>query len=92
MLVTSIVLLGGYVLWRGRHRYDGVKDGVEFERSPATRHLVAMRHRVDRDTLKSWLEEKEGAGAGGAGGGAAREGEGLEELARGLEEAGKTMR
>lgn len=69
-IVFSLFLLGGYFLWRGRHRYEALDEKFEFNKSPSTRHMVALHQRVDREALESFLKEGEGSGGGGGGGGA----------------------
>ena len=68
-IVFSLFLLGGYFLWRGRHRYEALDEKFEFNKSPSTRHMVALHQRVDREALESFLKEGEGSGGGGSGGG-----------------------
>lgn len=68
-IVFSLFLLGGYFLWRGRHRYEALDEKFEFNKSPSTRHMVALHQRVDREALESFLKEGEGSGGGGGGGG-----------------------
>ncbi len=53
------IVLGAYIFWRGRYRYDPFSDDYEFEKAPTTRHLVDMKKRVDKEQLKAWLEEQE---------------------------------
>jgi hypothetical protein len=81
IIVLALFGLGGYVMWRGRRRHDVLADDFDFDTSPATRHLVDMRRRVDRAQVERWLAEQEekdnflkrpdyaggGAGTGGAG-------------------------
>ena len=58
-IVFGLFLLGGYFLWRGRHRYEALDEKFDFEKSPSTRHMVDMHKRVNRAALESFLREGE---------------------------------
>ena len=62
-IVFGLVFLGGYALWRTRLHYDPMDKAFEFEKSPGTRHMVPLAQRVDKEVLKSWLEESQADGA-----------------------------
>lgn len=44
-LVMSVLLFGGYFLWRGRYRYQSLETDFDFEKDKTTRHMV-RRHSV----------------------------------------------
>jgi hypothetical protein len=80
-LVLGLVVLATYVAYRGAPAARGA-EGEDFERARATRHLVGLAARVDKDALRRWLEEQDArdaaekadaaaATAGAAAGGAA---------------------
>ena len=55
-VVFGLFLLGGYFLWRGKSRYEVLDEKFDFDKSPATRHMVDLHRRVDRDMLRQWLD------------------------------------
>ncbi len=59
MVVMAVVMMGGYLYWQGRHRFDPLAEDFDFEKHHITRHLVDMNKRVDKEGLKAWLEEQE---------------------------------
>ncbi len=69
LFVFGSLLLGGYALWRGRHRAEVLSDAYDFDKSPSTRHMVPLHRRVDADAVAAWLREED-ARAGGAARGA----------------------
>ena len=72
LFVFGSVLIGGYVLWRGRHRAEVLSDAFDFDRSPSTRHMVPMHKRLDAAAAAAWLAEEDARAArAGAGPGAA---------------------
>lgn len=54
-LVLGLVVLAAYVAYRGAPP----ERGADFERARATRHLVGLAARVDKDALRAWLDEQE---------------------------------
>ena len=72
LFVFGSLLLGGYGLWRGRHRAEVLSDTYDFDKSPSTRHMVPLHRRVDADAVAAWLREDERVAAGGGGAEAAR--------------------
>jgi hypothetical protein len=54
-LVMGLLMVAGYVYSQGRHRFDPVSEDFVFEKHQATRHLVDMHKRVDRESLEAWL-------------------------------------
>ena len=59
--VTGSMLLMGWWLWRGRHRFEPLRETYDFDTSRNTRHMVEMHRRVDRDALREWLAAEEDA-------------------------------
>ena len=60
-IVLGLFFLGGYALWRTRLSYDPMAPTFDFEKSPATRHMVELHRRVDKQALAAWLAEEEAA-------------------------------
>lgn len=56
--VLMTLVLGGYWLLRGRHRYDPLSDQFDFDHSPTTRHMVDLKRRVDKEKIRQYLEEE----------------------------------
>lgn len=54
--VLMTLVLGGYWLLRGRHRYDPLSDQFDFDHSPTTRHMVDLKRRVDKEKIRQYLE------------------------------------
>jgi len=67
-LVLGLVVLATYVAYRGAPGSGarGAEGGEDFERARATRHLVGLAQRVDKDALRRWLEEQEARDAAAA--------------------------
>ena len=63
LFVFSSLLLGGYFLWRGRHRADVLADGFDFDKSASTRHMAPLAKRVDAAALAAWLAEEDARAA-----------------------------
>jgi hypothetical protein len=62
-VVFGAFLLVGYFLFRGKHRYEVLEPQFDFDKSPATRHMVDMHRRVDSAVLTEFLDaQKEAAG------------------------------
>ena len=61
LFVFGSLLLGGYALWRGRHRSEVLSDSFDFDKSPSTRHMVPMHRRVDAEKIAEWLRSEEDA-------------------------------
>lgn len=59
LFVFGSLLLGGYALWRGRHRSEVLSDNFDFDKSPSTRHMAPMHRRVDAEKVAEWLRSEE---------------------------------
>ena len=73
--VFGVVMLSGYMLWRGRHRYASLKTEFDFDTNPATRHMVPMEKRItDKEALAAWLaaQEQQASSSSSSSGGAAK--------------------
>ena len=57
--VFGAVLIGGFVLWRGRHRGETLSDSFDFDKSPGSRHMVPMHRRLDVAEAERWLAEQD---------------------------------
>ena len=57
--VFGSVLIGGFVLWRGRHRGETLSDAFDFDKSPGSRHMVPMHRRLDEEAVRAWLAEED---------------------------------
>lgn len=63
--VFGSVLIGGFVLWRGRHRGEILSDSFDFDKSAGSRHMVPMHRRLDEKAVRVWLAEEDAkVGAG----------------------------